>query len=31
MGFPCGVFRDADEAVEFLREQGFPFVGRIAA
>jgi hypothetical protein len=31
MGFPCGVFRDADDAVEFLREQGFPFVGRIAA
>lgn len=31
MGFPCGVFRDADKAVEWLREQGFPFVGRIAA
>lgn len=31
MGFPCGVFRDADAAVEFLRGQGFPFVGRIAA
>lgn len=31
MGFPCGVFRDADVAVAFLREHGFPFVGRIAA
>jgi hypothetical protein len=31
MGFPCGVFRDADRAVEFLREHGFPFIGRIAA
>jgi len=31
MGFPCGVFRDADKAVEFLRGNGFPFIGRIAA
>lgn len=31
MGFPCGVFRDADEAVEFLRSNGFPFIGRLAA
>jgi hypothetical protein len=31
MGFPCGVFRDADAAVSFLRDQGFPFIGRIAA
>lgn len=31
MGFPCGVFRDADVAVEFLRSHGFPFIGRIAA
>ena len=30
MGFPCGVFRDADRAIEFLREQGFPFIGRIS-
>lgn len=30
-GFPCGVFRDADVAVDFLREHGFPFIGRIAA
>lgn len=31
MGFPCGVFRDADAAIEFLREHGFPFIGRIVA
>jgi hypothetical protein len=31
MGFPCGVFRDADAAIEFLREHGFPFIGRRAA
>jgi hypothetical protein len=31
MGFPCGVFRDAGSAVEFLRAEGFPFIGRIAA
>ena len=31
MGFPCGVFRDADKAVEFLREHGFPFIGMLAA
>src|SRR5690348_14445569 len=31
MGFPCGVFRDADVAVEFLRANGFPFIGRVAA
>lgn len=31
MGFPCGVFRDADVAVAFLRANGFPFIGRIAA
>lgn len=29
MGFPCGVFRDADSAVEFLRSHGFPFIGRL--
>ena len=29
MGFPCGVFRDADVAVEFLRGEGFPFIGRL--
>lgn len=28
-GFPCGVFRDADSAIEFLRAQGFPFVDRV--
>lgn len=31
MGFAVGVFRDADVAVEFLRANGFPFIGRIAA
>ena len=31
MGFPCGVFRDPDAALAFLAEQGFPFIGRIAA
>ncbi|MBO9602563.1 MAG: hypothetical protein J7496_08655 [Novosphingobium sp.] len=25
MGFPCGVFRQAETALRFLREQGFPF------
>ena len=25
-GFPCGVFRDADDAVAFLRLHGFPFL-----
>lgn len=29
MGFPCGVFRDADKAVEFLRGHRFPFIGRL--
>nr|WP_280740569.1 VRR-NUC domain-containing protein [Sphingomonas kaistensis] len=29
MGFPCGVFRDADSALEFLRHEGFPFFGRL--
>ena len=29
MGFPVGVFRDADDAIEFLRGQGFPFVDRV--
>lgn len=28
MNFPVGVFRDADKAIEFLREQGFPFIDR---
>lgn len=28
-GFPVGVFRDADAAVEFLREKGFPFIDRV--
>lgn len=27
MGFPCKLFRDADSALDFLREQGFPFLG----
>lgn len=31
MGFPCGVFRDPDDALRFLREHGFPFIGRMAA
>lgn len=31
MGFPCGVFREPDKAIEFLRDNGFPFIGRIAA
>lgn len=26
LGFPCGVFRDADKALAFLREHGFPFL-----
>jgi hypothetical protein len=25
MGFPCGVFRDPDDALAFLRRNGFPF------
>lgn len=29
MGFPCGVFRDPDDALEFLRDHGFPFIGRL--
>lgn len=29
MGFPCGIFRDADSAIEFLRAQGFPFIDRV--
>lgn len=31
MGFPAGVFRDADEAVEFLRANDFPFIASLAA
>jgi hypothetical protein len=31
MRFPCGVFRDADAAVEFLRAQGFPFIASFFA
>lgn len=31
MGFPCGVFRDADQAIEFLKVQGFPFIGSFFA
>lgn len=31
MGFPCGVFRDADSAIAFLQREGFPFIGSIAA
>jgi hypothetical protein len=27
MGFPCGVFRDADSALQFLRDHQFPFEG----
>jgi hypothetical protein len=30
-GFPATVSRDPDHALEFLREQGAPFIGRIAA
>lgn len=26
MGFPCGIFRDADKAIDFLREHDFPFI-----
>lgn len=29
MGFPCGIFREADAALEFLRDNGFPFIGRL--
>jgi hypothetical protein len=29
MGIPCIVSRDADEAVEFLRGLGAPFIGRV--
>jgi ABC-type Fe3+-hydroxamate transport system substrate-binding protein len=29
MGIPCIVSRDADEAVEWLRELGAPFIGRV--
>ena len=29
MGFPAGIFRDADSAVEFLRAEGFPFIDRV--
>lgn len=31
MGFPCGVFRDADDALRFLESNDFPFVGRFTA
>lgn len=31
MGFPCGLFRDPDAALQFLRDNGFPFIGKIAA
>lgn len=27
MGFPCGVFRDPDAALAFLKDNGFPFDG----
>lgn len=30
MGFPCGVFRTAEGALEFLRIHGFPFIGGAA-
>jgi hypothetical protein len=30
MGFPCGVFRQAETAVAFLRRNGFPVGGGIA-
>ena len=30
-GFPVGVFRHPDTAIEFLRVAGFPFSGRLAA
>lgn len=29
MGFPVGVFRDADSAIEFLRANGFPFIDQV--
>lgn len=31
MGFACSVQRDPDEALEWLRGLGFPFIGRLAA
>jgi hypothetical protein len=31
MGIPCTVSRDADQALEFLRDAGAPFIGWIAA
>jgi hypothetical protein len=31
MGIPCIVSRDPDHALEFLRQCGAPFMGRIAA
>jgi hypothetical protein len=31
MGIPCIVSRDPDHALEFLRQCGAPFIGRIAA
>jgi hypothetical protein len=31
IGIPATVSRDADHAVEFLRQAGAPFIGRIAA
>lgn len=31
LGFPATVSRDPDHALQFLREQGAPFIGRIAA
>lgn len=30
-GFPCGVFNDPDQALEFLRWHGFPFLFEQAA
>lgn len=29
MGFPVGVFRDADDAIAFLRANDFPFIDRV--
>lgn len=31
LGLPVTVSRDPDHALEFLREQGAPFVGRVSA
>lgn len=30
-GHPCGVFRQEQSAIDWLRAQGAPFIGRVAA